>query len=84
MQGDLGNRDRNRVAEYLDSVREIERRIQLAERQASNPNIDVPTTPAGIPEDYEEHTRLMFDLMAVAFQADLTRVGTFMFGLSLR
>jgi len=78
LQGDLGNRDRNRVAEYLDSVREIERRIQLAERQASNPNIDVPTTPAGIPEDYEEHTRLMFDLMAIAFQADITRISTFM------
>src|SRR6476659_3185588 len=78
LQGDLGARDRNRVAEYLDSVREIERRIQLAERQASNPNIDVPTTPAGIPEDYEEHTRLMFDLMAIAFQADITRVSTFM------
>jgi len=59
-------------------VREIERRIQLAERQASNPNIDVPTTPAGIPEDYEEHTKLMFDLMAIAFQADITRVSTFM------
>src|SRR6187455_2472675 len=77
-QGDLCTRDRNRVAEYLDSVREIERRIQLAERQASNPNIDVPTTPAGIPEDYEEHTRLMFDLMAIAFQADITRISTFM------
>jgi len=78
LQGDLGTRDRNRAAEYLDSVREIERRIQLAERQASNPNIDVPTTPAGIPEDYEEHTKLMFDLMAIAFQADITRVSTFM------
>jgi hypothetical protein len=78
LQGDLGVRDRNRVAEYLDAVREIERRIQLAERQASNPNIDVPTTPAGIPEDYEEHTKLMFDLMAIAFQADITRVSTFM------
>ena len=78
LQGDLGVRDRNRVAEYLDSVREIERRIQLAERQASNPNIDVPTTPAGIPEDYEEHTKLMFDLMAIAFQAEITRISTFM------
>ena len=78
LQGDLGARDRNRVAEYLDSVREIERRIQVAERQAANPNIDVPATPAGIPEDYEEHTKLMFDLMAIAFQADITRVSTFM------
>ena len=78
LQGDLGTRDRNRVAEYLDSVREIERRIQLAERQASNPNLDVPVSPAGIPDDHEEHTRLMFDLMAIAFQADITRISTFM------
>jgi hypothetical protein len=78
LQGDLGVRDRNRVAEYLDSVREIERRIQLSERQASNPNLDVPISPAGIPDDYEEHTRLMFDLMAIAFQADITRISTFM------
>jgi hypothetical protein len=78
LQGGLGTRDRNRVAEYLDSVREIERRIQVAERQASNPNIDVPTTPAGIPEDYEEHTKLKFDLMAIAFQADITRMSTYM------
>src|SRR5678809_1354125 len=51
LEGDLGTRDRNRVAEYLDAVREIERRIQLAEQQASNPNLDVPATPAGIPDD---------------------------------
>jgi hypothetical protein len=78
LQGGLGVRDRNRVAEYLDSVREIERRIQLAEAQASNPNIDVPTTPAGIPDDHETHIKLMADLMAISFQADITRVSTFM------
>jgi hypothetical protein len=78
LQGGLGTGDRNRVAEYLDSVREIERRIQLAERQADNPNLDVPVSPTGIPDDYEEHTRLMFDLMAIAFQADITRISTFM------
>jgi hypothetical protein len=64
LQGDLGVRDRNRVAEYLDAVREIERRIQISERQAS--------------DDHEAHTRLMFDLMAIAFQADITRISTFM------
>jgi hypothetical protein len=78
LQGGLGAGDRNRVAEYLDSVREIERRIQLAERQADNPNLDVPASPTGIPDDYEEHTKLMFDLMAIAFQADITRISTFM------
>jgi hypothetical protein len=78
LQVDLGARDRNRVGEYLDAVREIERRIQLAERQAANPNLEVPTTPAGIPDDHEAHTRLMFDLTAIAFQADITRISTFM------
>jgi hypothetical protein len=78
LQVDLGAKDRSRVTEYLDAVREIERRIQLAERQAANPNLEVPTTPAGIPDDHEEHTKLMFDLMAIAFQADITRISTFM------
>jgi hypothetical protein len=78
LQGDLGASDRGRVTEYLDTVREIERRIQLAERQAANPNLEVPDTPSGIPDDHEEHTRLMFDLMAIAYQADITRISTFM------
>ena len=78
LQGDLGTKDRNRVAEYLDAVREIERRIQISERQAENPNLAVPTSPTGIPDDFEEHTKLMFDLQAIAFQADITRVSTFM------
>src|SRR6185436_2386070 len=78
LQVDLGAKDRNRVGEYLDAVREIERRIQLAERQAANPNLEVPTTPAGIPDDHEAHTKLMFDLTAIAFQADITRISTFM------
>jgi hypothetical protein len=78
LQGDLGAKDRNRVAEYLDAVREIERRIQLSERQAANPNLDVPPSPTGIPDDFEAHTKLMFDLMAIAFQADITRISTFM------
>jgi Protein of unknown function (DUF1552) len=78
LQGDLGANDRNRVAEYLDTVREIERRIQLAEKQNNNAALDVPPTPAGIPDNFETHTKLMFDLMAIAFQADITRVSAFM------
>jgi hypothetical protein len=78
LQGGLGAPDRNRVAEYLDTVREIERRIVLAEKQSANSTIAVPSTPAGIPDDHETHTKLMFDLMALAFQADITRVSTFM------
>jgi hypothetical protein len=78
LEGGLGPNDRNRVAEYLDTIREIERRIQLAEKQNSNSSLTVPTSPAGIPENHEEHSKLMFDLMALAYQADITRIATFM------
>ncbi len=73
----LGERDRGRLSEYLGYVREIERRIQRSEQQA-NAQADVPPEPVGVPESYEEHVALMFDLLAVAYQADLTRVFTFM------
>ena len=73
----LGAPDRSRLGEYLDYVREIERRIQSAERRAQA-TPDVPNTPVGVPEAYEEHVALMFDLLALAYQADLTRVFTFM------
>jgi len=78
LERDLGANDRNRVAEYLDTVREIERRIQLAEKQSQNSALEVPVSPSGIPDGHEAHTKLMFDLMAVAFQADITRISTFM------
>ena len=78
LQPNLGAGDRSRVAEYLDTVREIERRIQLSEKQNSNSTLSVPTSPSGIPDDHEAHTKLMFDLMAIAFQADITRISTFM------
>jgi hypothetical protein len=74
----LGAHDRNKVAEYLDNIREIERRIQLAEKQNSNANVNVPAAPIGIPDDHVEHSKLMFDLMVLAFQADITRISTFM------
>jgi hypothetical protein len=77
LQGGLGSGDRNRVAEYLDTVREIERRIQVAEKRTSE-NLDVPDSPRGIPDEFVTHTKLMFDLMTIAFQADITRVSTFM------
>jgi hypothetical protein len=69
--------DRNRVAEYLDNIREIERRIQLAEAKNSQ-SVKVPATPIGIPDDHVEHSKMMFDLMALAFQAEITRVSSFM------
>ena len=78
LQRNLGANDRNRVAEYLDTVREIERRIQRSEKQNQNAGLEVPQSPTGIPDDHQAHTKLMFDLMAVAFQADITRISTFM------
>jgi hypothetical protein len=73
----LGARDRVRLDEYLEHVREIEARIQRAERQATS-EISVPVAPVGIPDSWEEHATVLFDLMAVAFEADVTRVFTFM------
>jgi hypothetical protein len=77
LQGGLGASDRGRLNEYLEHVREIERRIQQAMTQTKI-QADVPPEPVGVPESYEEHVALMFDLLAVAWQADLTRVFTFM------
>ena len=77
----LGATDRRKLGDYLDSVREIERRIQKVESQnASAAPIPALDRPAGIPPTFEEHVQLMFDLMTVAFQADLTRVVTLMIG----
>ncbi|HEV8316986.1 MAG TPA: DUF1552 domain-containing protein [Vicinamibacterales bacterium] len=75
----LGSSDRLRVTEYIDSVRDIERRIQRAEEQSSR-ELPIVAQPAGVPATYEEYAKLMFDLWALAWQCDLTRVGTFMFG----
>jgi hypothetical protein len=73
----LGPRDRNRLDAYLENVREIERRIQRAEKQATT-EIAVPDAPIGIPESFEEHAMLQFDLIALAYEADVTRVFTYM------
>ncbi len=75
----LGSRDQLKLAQYLDAVRDVERRIQKAEEQ-SNREMPVVEQPAGIPTMFEAHCRLMFDLLALAYQTDLTRIGTFMFG----
>lgn len=77
LEGSLGPTDRRKMDEYLTGVREIERRIEMAEHNSRE--ITPPMTePDGIPVDFSEHARLMFDLMTVAFQTDLTRVGTVM------
>lgn len=77
LQKRLGSKDRARLSEYLDHVREIEERIQKAERQAVN-KVTVPDAPIGIPESFEEHAMLMYDLAAVAWEANITRVITYM------
>ena len=72
----LGTRDRGRLDEYLEHLREIERRIGRAEHQSAT--TVAPTAPIGIPDSWEEHAGVMFELMALAFEADLTRVFSFM------
>src|SRR5262245_29822104 len=77
LNNQLGPADRARVAQYLDTVREVERRIQRAEANArGNPLPDLDR-PAGVPASYADHARLMFDLQVLAFQGDVTRVITF-------
>ena len=73
----LGPSDRTRVDEYLDTLREVERRIQKAEQQDGDALPAVLTRPVGVPADWEEHAKLMFDLQVLALQADITRVITF-------
>ena len=80
LRATLGAGDRTRVSQYLDSVREVERRIRIAERQASRPGLTLPARPVGIPESYDEHARLMLDLQVLAYQADITRVFSLMLG----
>jgi len=76
----LGAGDRVKVEEYLDSMREIERRIQVTERLSGESVLALPDRPIGVPESYDEHAKLMFDLAALAFQADITRVFTLLLG----
>src|SRR5207237_3086001 len=75
----LGPNDRTKISEYLDSVRDIERRLQIAEQQSSRqlPSIG---RPSGGPDTFQEHAKIMYDLQVLAFQADLTRMSTFMLG----
>ena len=74
----LGVQDQSTLTEYFDAIRDIERRLQLAERDTRD--LPVVDQPVGIPSSYEEHARLMMDLLALAYQTDMTRVSTFMAG----
>jgi hypothetical protein len=81
LRNTLGAADRARLNAYLEEVREVERRIQLVEaRNNSGAERDLPGAPAGVPDSFSEHTRLMFDLQALAFAGDTTRVFSFKLG----
>ena len=75
----LGAKDRAKLTEYLDSIRDIERRIQIAEKQSDR---ELPSVerPVGVPSTFTEHAKLMMDLQVLAYQTDMTRVTTFMMG----
>jgi hypothetical protein len=83
LKNELGGRDRARIDEYLENLREVERRIGKLEQTAADTRLNVPDAPGDIPELYEEHVGLMFDLQHLAFQTDTTRVTTFMMSREL-
>jgi hypothetical protein len=76
----LGNSDRSKLSEYLDAIRDIERRIQKAEQQNADLKLPSMQRPDSTPDTFEEQARLMIDLQVMAYQTDMTRVITFMFG----
>jgi hypothetical protein len=78
LQKNLSARDKNRLGTYLEDVREVERRIQKIEAyNKSGEQRELPAAPIGVPDSWEEHVKLMFDLQALAFAADVTRVSAF-------
>lgn len=81
MKGELGTADAGRIDHFLESVREIERRIQLVEqRNSSGEERELPGAPPGVPDSFSEHMQLMYDLQVLAFQTDMTRVVSFKTG----
>ena len=79
LQRKLGPADNRKINDYLASLRDVERRIQKAEEQSSK-ELPGVTQPAGIPDNFDGHVRLLYDLQLLAFQSDVTRVVTFMYG----
>jgi hypothetical protein len=82
LRSDVGTDDRNRVDQYTEDVREIERRLQIAMKASATAPTDMGV-PVGVPQTFDEHIKLQFDLLALAFQADITRVGTLLFARDL-
>jgi hypothetical protein len=76
LQSRLGTRDRSSVSDYLDAIRDSERRIAVTEENSAQRALALPDAPVDLPEDFEERTKMMFDLQALAFQGDVTRVFT--------
>src|SRR5215510_4202842 len=76
----LGTGDKRKLEEYLEAVRDIERRIQLAEKQNETTVLPLIDRPSAIPDDYLQYTKLMLDMQVVAWQTDMTRVASFMLG----
>jgi len=83
LRQELGSRDRAKLSQYLEAIRDIERRIQTAEAQSGRELPVVERPAGGIPASFEEYANLMFDLQVLAYQSDLTRVITFMLGKEL-
>ena len=83
LQKTLGPRDTTRLNEYLDAIRDVERRIQKAEQRTADAELPLIEVPSGVPDTFEEHINLMFDLQVLAYRADITRVITFMVGREL-
>jgi hypothetical protein len=76
LRGKLGARDRTKLGEYFDAVRDVEQRV--AKSESTNSTFEVPSQPVGVPATFREYAELMFDLQVLAFQADITRVSSFM------
>lgn len=77
LQKQLGAQDNVIVGNYLESVREVERRLQMMQNKDMS-DVDIPAAPVGVPSDFEEHLKLMFDMIALAYQVNMTNVATFM------
>jgi hypothetical protein len=82
LQSGLAAADRRRLTQYLDDVREVERRIQRAEASVRD-DLELPELPAGVPGTFQDHLKLLMDLQVIAFQAEITRVSTLMFAREL-
>jgi len=82
LRAEVGSQDRNLVDEYTEDVREIERRLQIAMKASMVATTDMGV-PVGVPQTFDEHIKLQFDLLALAFKADITRVGTLLFARDL-